>query len=71
MSQPRVLSAVEAFTNVAVGFCLAICVQVAAFPAFGIHVGPRQHLGIGAVFTAASLARSYALRRVFDRFGRA
>jgi hypothetical protein len=65
------MSGLEAVSNVVVGFGFAICVQVAAFPVFGLHPSPGQHLGLAVVFTIASLARSYALWRVFDRIGRA
>ena len=71
MSQSRRLSALEAVSNVAVGFALALCVQLAAFPAFGIQLATGQHVGLGALFTIVSLARSYLLRRLFDRMGRA
>ena len=69
MSQSRRASVVEAATNVLVGYVLAIAGQLAIFPAFGIAVSPPQSFGIGAVFTGLSLARSYVLRRLFDRFG--
>lgn len=67
MSQSRGMSGVEAASNVAVGFGVALGVQVVAFPAFGLHPGPAQHLGLAGVFTLASLIRSYLLRRLFER----
>lgn len=67
MSQPRILSAVEAVANVAVGYGLAVATQVAVFPLFGLHVPLSDNLAIGAVFTVVSLVRSYALRRLFNR----
>lgn len=69
MNQPRHLSALEALTNVTVGYGLAVAAQFAVFPIFGLIVTVPQSLGIGAVFTAFSLARSYVLRRLFDRLG--
>jgi hypothetical protein len=66
VTQPRHRSALEAIANTAVGYVVALLVQLAAFPAFGIHIPLSSNLGIGAVFTGASLARSYLLRRVFE-----
>lgn len=43
--------------------------QAAVFPLFGLHASAGQHLAIGAIFTVVSLARSYALRRLFNRIG--
>lgn len=67
MSQSRTMSAVEAVANVAVGYGVAVATQAAVFPLFGIHASTSDHLAIGAVFTIVSLARSYLLRRVFNR----
>jgi hypothetical protein len=45
-------------------------VQLVAFPAFGLNATTRQHLALGAIFTVVSLARSYLLRRLFNRLVR-
>lgn len=66
MKQSRFVSAVEAATNVAVGFWVAVATQALVFPLFGIHATARDHLAIGGVFTAVSLVRSYMLRRIFE-----
>jgi hypothetical protein len=60
------MSLVEATANVVVGFGVAVLAQVAVFPLFGLHVGFADNLMIAAIFTAISIARSYALRRVFE-----
>lgn len=67
MSQTRTMSAVESVANVAVGYGIAVATQAAVFPLFGIHATAADHLAIGAIFTVVSLARSYVLRRVFNR----
>lgn len=67
MSQSRTMSAVESVANVAVGYGIAVATQAAVFPLFGIHATAADHLAIGAIFTVVSLARSYLLRRVFNR----
>lgn len=66
MKQSRLMSAVEAVTNVAVGFGVAVLTQALVFPLFGIHATMGEHLAIGGVFTVVSVVRSYALRRLFE-----
>ena len=60
------MSAVEAVANVAVGYFVAVVTTAVVLPAFGYRVTAGDALGISAVFTAISLARSYVLRRVFN-----
>lgn len=66
MSQSRARSAVESAVNVAIGYVIAVGAQYAIFPAFELHVGAGEHLAIAGIFTAISLVRSYALRRLFN-----
>ena len=70
MNQSRTMSLVEAVANVIVGYILAVLLQLAAFPLFGIETSVGDHLGLAALFTATSLARSYALRRLFEALRR-
>lgn len=70
MSQSRLMSVVESVTNVAVGYGVAVGTQLAVFPLFGIEASLSDNLAIGAVFTVVSLVRSYALRRLFNRWTR-
>ncbi|MBO6885426.1 MAG: hypothetical protein JJ869_17875 [Marivita sp.] len=70
MSQSRRMSLIEAITNVAVGYALAVVTQMLVFPWFGLHASLGDNLALGLVFTAVSLIRSYALRRLFTRFDR-
>ena len=67
MQQSRVMSFVEATTNVLVGYVLAILTQLAVFPLFGLEAALGEHLAIGMAFVMVSLARSYLLRRLFER----
>jgi hypothetical protein len=64
--QSRRMSLVEASTNVAVGYALAVLTQIIVFPLFSLRVSLGENLAIGALFTITSIARSYALRRVFE-----
>ena len=66
MVQSRMMSFVEATTNVVVGYVLAIATQLAVFPVFGIEAAFAEHLAIGLAFVAVSLARGYLLRRLFE-----
>ena len=67
MAQSRVMSLIEATTNVAVGYVLAIATQLLVFPLFGLEAALGEHMAIGTAFVAVSLARGYLLRRVFER----
>ncbi len=66
MKQSRTMSLIEAVANVAVGFGVAVLAQVVVFPLFGLDVPFADNLLVGAIFTAVSIGRSYALRRLFE-----
>ena len=66
MRQSRVMSLVEAVTNIIVGYLLAIATQIVVFPWFGIEAALGEHLAIGLLFVGVSLARGYLLRRLFE-----
>ena len=68
-AQSRAGSLVEATTNVVVGYLLALATQALVFPLVGITTTLAQDSLIAGVFTLVSLARSYALRRAFERLG--
>jgi hypothetical protein len=65
--QSRTMSLFEAIANVAVGYAVAVVTQILIFPVFGLHTTLAQNLKMGAVFTVVSIARSYVLRRLFER----
>ena len=64
--QSRIMSAVEAITNAAVGYGIAVMTQVLVFPLFGFVASLGDNLLLGILFTGVSLVRSYALRRMFN-----
>ena len=68
MPQSRRLSLLKAVTNVVVGYALAVLTQLIVFPWFGLTASLQDNLAIGAAFVGVSLIRSYALRRVFERW---
>jgi hypothetical protein len=66
MKQSRLMSLVESIASVAVGYGVAVVTQILIFPVFGLHTTLAQNLKMGAIFTIVSIARSFALRRVFE-----
>ena len=66
-AQSRHMSLIEAVTNVALGYALAVVTQIMVFPWFDMHPSLGENLTIGAVFVGISLLRSYTLRRIFER----
>ena len=64
--QSRLMSLVEATTNVVVGFLLALLTQIVMFPMFGVVVSIGDNFLIGCVFTAVSIVRTFVLRRLFE-----
>lgn len=64
--QSRRVSALEAITNVVVGYIVAVIATALVLPLFGYAVTGSDASGIAAIFTAVSLVRSYMLRRAFN-----
>jgi hypothetical protein len=67
MSQSKSQSLIESCINVAIGFCVALAAQIAVFPLFGISIEMDSNVAISIIFTAISIARSYCVRRLFNR----
>ncbi len=70
MKQSRAMSLVEAVANVVVGYGVAVVTQILIFPVFGLHATLAQNLKMGVIFSFVSIARSFALRRLFERWRR-
>ena len=68
-AQSRSDSFLEAATNVALGFLLALATQGIVYPLFGIDTTLATDSTIALIFTAVSLIRSYLVRRAFETFG--
>jgi hypothetical protein len=73
MAQTKLGSFVEAWANIFVGFSINWCANMLILPMFGFNIRPLAAFNMGLIFTAISLARSYALRRWFNglKFGNA
>lgn len=66
MKQSRLMSLIEAITNVIVGYGVAVLTQILIFPVFGLHTTLAQNLQMGLIFTGVSICRSFLLRRLFE-----
>jgi hypothetical protein len=67
MSQSKRSSFVEAVINTAVGYVIAFCGQLVIYPAYGATFSLLDNIQIGVWFMLLSLARSYVIRRWFNR----
>ena len=70
MTQSRKRSALEAVANVLVGCSVSWTATMIVLPAFGYDVTASDAGMMTLVFTGISLARSYLLRRWFNRSDR-
>lgn len=64
--QSRLQSLIEAWVGTAIGFALSLCLSAVVFPMFGHAFTLAQNFWITSIFTVASIARSYAVRRMFN-----
>ncbi len=68
LMQSKKGSLVEVLINVGTGFIVSYILWLTLIPVlFSIDTHPGSGLGVTAVFTVASIARGYVIRRVFDR----
>lgn len=65
--QTRTQSLFESIINVLVGFIVAILSQQVIFPLLNYHVTLSDNIIIGLFMTGISIARSYILRRIFNK----
>lgn len=68
MSQTRAQSVIETIWNYIVGFILAWVINRYVFHWMGYPVKASETTAITAIFTAVSVVRSYAVRRLFNHF---
>jgi ABC-type antimicrobial peptide transport system permease subunit len=67
MTQSRRQSIIETVAGVAIGFAVSIGLSYIVYPIFGHSFTIGQNIGITVIFTIASIARGYLVRRVFNR----
>lgn len=64
--QTKKQSFIEAMTNVAVWYWIAVGGQLIIFPIVGIESSVEQNLLVWVWFTLISLIRTYFIRRIFN-----
>ena len=67
ISQPISHSMLEAVIGTGVGFVVNVYAQHLVFPLLGIQVPWSVNISIAVIFTGISIARSFILRRVFNK----
>ena len=70
MSQSRLSSLAETVLSIAIGFVVSLVITALVLPAYGHAVTLGENFQITGIFTAASIARGYLVRRAFVRWGR-
>lgn len=69
MAQSKLGSFVEAWANIAVGFTLNWCINLATLPLLWDSANPKSSaFYIGLVFTVVSCVRQYVMRRWANRW---
>lgn len=66
--QSKKASLFEAVTGTVIGFGTAMLTQAIVFPFFDLHTSVSTDFKITLIFTVVSLARSYVVRRTFNRW---
>lgn len=66
MSQTKTSSAIEAITNVVIGFSINYFANLLIFPLFDLHISLGANFLMGMIYTVISVVRSYVLRRWFN-----
>lgn len=66
--QTKKNSALEAVTNIIIGYLISVTSNWLILPLFGYNVTLLDSFGIGIAFTFVSLIRSYVLRRIFNKY---
>ena len=67
MSQTRQQSTIESVMNIIVGYTINMVANFTLFPLFGWSITLEQNLLLGVFYTLISFARSYILRRFYNR----
>ena len=67
MQQTKLGSFYEACINVAIGFGINFVANLIILPLFGFNITLSDNFLIGLLYTVVSVARSYVVRRWFNR----
>ena len=61
------MSFVESWTNVLIGWSINFIANLLILPRFGFDLTIKKNLALGTIYTLISLARSYCIRRWFNK----
>ena len=64
--QSKKQSLIESLTSTTIGIIIGIVLNLTILPVFGYPVSVVDSLWISLIFTAISVVRSYAVRRIFN-----
>ena len=64
--QSKKQSFIESLTSTTIGIIIGIVLNSTILPMFGYPVSLSDSLLISIIFTAVSVIRSYAIRRIFN-----
>ena len=64
--QSKKESLIESLTSTTIGIIIGIVLNITILPIFGYPVSWSDSLWISLIFSAISVIRSYAVRRIFD-----
>lgn len=67
--QTKRQSFIESLTSTTIGIIIGIVLNLTVLPIFGYPVSLSDSLWISVIFTAVSVIRSYAVRRIFNSKG--
>jgi hypothetical protein len=67
MTQTKLQSLFESFINIAIGYWISFAANWFILPLFGFNVSISQNFKIGFLYTLVSVARSYMVRRFFNK----
>jgi hypothetical protein len=66
MNQTRLASLMETLFSTAVGYGIAVLINLYCLPWWGFHPDVRASTGMAILFTVASIIRQYWVRRAFN-----
>jgi hypothetical protein len=69
MKQSRVTSLIKSLVSTGVGFGVAFFANMLILPFFGLDISHSANLLLTTIYTVISIARGYALERVFEALG--
>jgi hypothetical protein len=67
MRQTRLGSLIEVSINIFIGFWINFVANLVVLPMFGLNVTIADNFLIGFIYTFISVARSYVVRRWFEK----